>query len=352
MAGYDVEIVGAGVAGLSLALLLAREGVRVRVWEQEYPGYGPSGRSAGLLVTILPDHLLDVALDSLRFYTSLPGSSGAVKRARALWIPVDQECASRLLESHSARGLEAEYWVDPSRVIEGYRAESPGAIITEYIVDTGWVVNTLQQEAARAGVELAAGRVERRDGWFEARGERLGDTVVVAAGAWTGGLLGGPGWLVSYRCQLSSVEGPTPPLVVEDDDAGFYIVPVSRSRFNIGDGSNTVIADPWEGYRADLEDTLRVLEAYASRVPGAWESRIIQYWSAPCNSTPTGDPVAHRLEDGLYVLSGFNGSGITLAPGTAALLAKHLLDASPLPEWARPGGGEAKAPVEPFNICG
>ncbi len=352
MAGYDVEIVGAGVAGLSLALILAREGVKVRVWEQEYPGYGPSGRSAGLLVTILPDHLLDVALESLRFYKSLPGSQGSVKEARALWIPVDEECASRLLESHARRGLSVEYWVDPPSVIKGYRADKRAAVITEYIVDTGWVVNSLQQEAARAGAVISEGRVEARDGWFEAGGERLGDTVVVAAGAWTGALLGAPGWLVSYRCQLASIEGPTPPLVVEDDEAGFYIVPVSSSRFNIGDGSNTVVEDPWEGYMADLEDTLRVLEAYAARVPSAWESRIIQYWSAPCNSTPTGDPIAHRLGDGLYVLTGFNGSGITLAPGTALLLARHVIDGSPLPDWARPRGDKAKEPVEPFNICG
>ena len=352
MPGFDVEVVGAGVAGLSLSLALARLGLRVRVWEQEYPGYGPSGRSAGLLVTILPDHLLDVALESLRFYRSLPGSGGSIREARALWVPVDKSCARRLLASHEARGLPVEYWVEPDRIVEGYRARGPAALVTEYVIDTGWVVNTLQQEAARAGVVIETSMVEARDGWFEARGERLGDTVVLAAGAWTGPLLGGPGWLLAYRCQLASVEGPTPPTVVEDDEAGFYIVPVSPSRFNIGDGSNTVISDPWDGYKPDLEDTLRVLEAYASRVPGAWESRIIQYWSAPCNTTPTGDPVAHRLESGLYVLTGFNGAGITLAPGTSLALARHLVDGAPLPSWASPRIGPAKAPVEPFNICG
>ena len=45
----DVVIAGAGVAGLSAALELARQGAKVVVIEREFPGFGASGRNAGYL---------------------------------------------------------------------------------------------------------------------------------------------------------------------------------------------------------------------------------------------------------------------------------------------------------------
>lgn len=45
----DVVIAGAGFAGLSAALELARQGAKVVVIEREFPGFGASGRNAGYL---------------------------------------------------------------------------------------------------------------------------------------------------------------------------------------------------------------------------------------------------------------------------------------------------------------
>jgi gamma-glutamylputrescine oxidase len=45
----DVVIAGAGFAGLSAALELARQGANVVVIEREFPGFGASGRNAGYL---------------------------------------------------------------------------------------------------------------------------------------------------------------------------------------------------------------------------------------------------------------------------------------------------------------
>lgn len=46
----DVVVVGAGFAGLSTALELAKRGAKVVVLEQEFAGFGASGRNAGYLV--------------------------------------------------------------------------------------------------------------------------------------------------------------------------------------------------------------------------------------------------------------------------------------------------------------
>ncbi len=45
----DVVIVGAGFAGLSAALELAKQGAKVVVLEREFAGFGASGRNAGYL---------------------------------------------------------------------------------------------------------------------------------------------------------------------------------------------------------------------------------------------------------------------------------------------------------------
>ena len=52
----EVAIVGAGVAGLSLALHLAGRGVHTAVIEAREPGAGATGRSAGLIVPYLTRH--------------------------------------------------------------------------------------------------------------------------------------------------------------------------------------------------------------------------------------------------------------------------------------------------------
>lgn len=51
----DIAIVGAGLAGSSLALHLAEAGVRVVVLEARQPGWGASGRNAGHVLPILKD---------------------------------------------------------------------------------------------------------------------------------------------------------------------------------------------------------------------------------------------------------------------------------------------------------
>ncbi len=318
----------------------------MRVYEQRLLELSAATRSAGLLVTILPEPLLLYALASRDFYRSL--DPGLLRKVSALWIARDRRCMESIVELHTAHGLGSRFLDETPESLSLERGELV-AEIEEYIVDAGRVLPTLLSEAERLGVKIVEERVEGSPGRYRAPSGRLRGTVIVAAGPWTPRLV--PelrGELLVYRCQAASVEGARPPAPVEDDSLGYYIVPVSPSRSNIGDGSNARLADPMEGYVPDPEDTYEVLEKYAGRNPEAWNARVLQVWSAPCATTRRGIPLVRQLGGDTIVYTGFNGAGLTLAPGMTEALLRLLEGQDPgLPEIVL---GPEPVP-EPYNVC-
>lgn len=69
----DIVIVGAGVIGLSLAVFLQRQGISTICVEMEYPGYGCSAHSLGLVYPLnplyYPNHMVNLGLQSYYQYT-------------------------------------------------------------------------------------------------------------------------------------------------------------------------------------------------------------------------------------------------------------------------------------------
>ena len=344
-------VVGGGIAGLSAAYFLAREGFSVDLYEMEYPGYSASGKSAGILVTIFEEDLLRHVIETYEFYRGLPGSEGRIIEKPALWVVKNRECARRIMEIHGKLGLSPPRAGVGDLGVDFDLGGDHYAVIKTFIVDTGWIINSLYSTLTSMGVRIHESRVVRRGSSLYAEERRLEGPVIVAAGPWTPQLLPEISEAtVIYRCQIASVEGPTPRMVIEDDSLGYYLVPVSRSRFNIGDGSNAVIDDPFDGFKPDPEDTYGVLEQYASRVPRAWESRIVQIWSAPCITTGDSLPLAAEIRDSVYALTGFNGAGISIAPSIARLLVEHIVAGKPLPSRYSSLDRVAEGVVEPYSI--
>lgn len=346
-----VSIIGGGVAGLSLALILARRGHKVILYEQEYPGCSATGRSAGIIVTIFEDKLLKLALESLDFYLSLPGADEIVKPKKALYLHKSGVCISKLLKIHKSNHIAIPDDVDPDLGVEFDYGKDYYAVIRTYLTDAGWTINTLYSEFLRHGGVIVDGPVERRGDSFYHSGNRIEGKIVISAGPWTRQLLPEiEDSTVIYRCQAASVEGPTPRMIIEDDALEYYLVPTSESRFVIGDGGNPVIKDPTEGFNPDPEDTYSVLERYARRVPEAWESRVVQMWAAPCITTGDSLPLAGKVFDDVYVLTGFDGAGISLAPAVARLLADELEGRGKVPNEFSRLERRVYGVVEPYVI--
>lgn len=346
-----VSIIGGGIAGLSLALILTRRGHKVSLYESDYPGYGATGRSAGVVVTIFEEELLKLVKKTLDFYLSLPGSREFVQPVDALYLNRSGTCIAKLIRIHESTGIPVPDEPVPEVGVDFNYRRDYHTVIRAYLIDVGMTINTIYSEFLKAGGEVIEGPVVRKGDSFYNRGERINGKIVVAAGPWSQSLL--PeiiGSTVVYRCQAASVEGPTPRMLIEDDALEYYLVPTGESRFIIGDGSNPIISDPFEGYNPDPEDTYQVLEKYALRVPEAWESRIVQLWSAPCITTGDGFPLAGKVYDEVYVLTGFNGAGISLAPAIAMILADELEEKSRVPRVFSMMERRVSGVVEPYNI--
>ncbi len=344
-------MIGGGVAGLSLALILARRGHKVILYEQDYPGCSATGRSAGIIVTIFEDRLLKLALETLDFYMSLPGAVEIVKAKKALYLNKSGVCISKLLKIHELNRIAIPDDVDPDLGVDFDYGKDYYAVIRTYLTDAGWTINTLYSEFLRLGGTIIEGPVERKGDKFYHSGNRIEGKIVIAAGPWTRQLLPEiEDSTIIYRCQAASVEGPTPRMIIEDDSLEYYLVPTSDSRFVIGDGGNPVIKDPIEGFNPDPEETYGVLERYAKRVPEAWESSVVQMWAAPCITTGDSIPMAGKVFDNVYVLTGFDGAGISLAPAVARLLADEIEGRGKVPNEFSRLERRVYGVVEPYVI--
>src|SRR5688572_3452940 len=78
----DVIVVGAGIAGLSTAYLLARSGKHVVVLEEGTPGCGETGRTTAHLSSILDDRYFDIQ--------RLHGAKSAAIAARSHVAAIDR----------------------------------------------------------------------------------------------------------------------------------------------------------------------------------------------------------------------------------------------------------------------
>ncbi len=355
-----INIVGAGIAGLSLALILARRGWKVRLYEQEFPGSSASGRSAGIIVTIFEKELLMKSLESLKFYRSLPEGSERVVEKRAAYFAKSFECISKLFEIHSGIGLETRFCIGEEDLgVEFEGRGDPSGLITIYLLDTGWAISALQSTLTEMGVEIISRGVRAHRGKLYVGDKILNGITIISAGPWSPILIRGlnlgidlEDYSTIYRCQMASVEGPTPKIVIEDDALDYYLVPVSMSRFNIGNGPNTIIDTPENGFHYDLEDIYTVIERYAERVPQAWESRIIQVWSAPCITGSDGLPIIDKISENILIFTGFDGAGMSLAPAYARTLADYIEGAGSIPSYTRISNKPKThgRVIEPYNL--
>jgi glycine/D-amino acid oxidase-like deaminating enzyme len=350
VAGPRVLVVGAGIYGLAAARRMALAGAEVTVLEAREAG-GRFAASAG------SSRVLRFEYGDVAQYTDL------VLRARTQWRELERLLDERLFDETGmlwfaielsqyvhdsfgtceAAGL-AVRMLEPAearRAFPAFSVDGVAAVLHDAecgVLHARRATLGMARLAQAAGVTLREGAhvtaigdgtVELADG----TGERA-DQVLVATGAWTGGLLGAP--IRSTQQANVYLRVATPGLPVWTYDMDVYgLGDDDGAGLKVGGHVVGPDIDPDDpaGREAPAAEIRRLTDAARRRLPGlAWPAGDAQVRGADvcCYAlTPTEAPIVDRLSEHTVLCAGFSGHGFKFAPTVAAAAADLTLGATP-----------------------
>jgi glycine oxidase len=348
--GTDVIVVGGGAIGLACARAIAASGRRVVVLERGRTGEEATRAAGGMLSPVGespgPGAALRLGLASLArwpaFAAALRVESGVDVDLRLdgkLLLALDDDAARRLADRRAwiERAGERAEWLEGAALARREPGAAPAVagllLPQEGQVDNRALARSLRAAAERAGCEVREGaavaalvtRAGCVGGVRLADGAQVGaETVVLAAGAWSGGLAGLPAPLPvrPVKGQMIALAAPTPaPLVraVVETEACYVIPRGTGGAVWVGATSEEV------GFRrGTTPEASAALRAAAERaLPGLAGARATDAWDGFRPGTPDGLPVLGSDPDlsGLIHATGHYRNGILLTPVTAELVA-------------------------------
>jgi len=340
-----VIIIGAGVAGLSIGWKLLEGGADVTILERAQPVRGATWAAAGLIApTVETAHASAEETQFARWSAELwPEFAGEIeqnsgrkigyRRDGALIVASSEDEANRIVAQSNRKLLSA----NEARAREPMLGDVAGALWDgeEAQVDSRALGAALTHLFVRAGGQLsvneAAVRIEVGDGWIGVTtpfNTYVADRILVAAGAWSGGIDMDDDVLPPVRPVKGEVLALVPPAgallpkqVVWGN--GVYLVPR---------GGRLLIGATMEeaGFDTSLTDTAE--DWLTSRAIGLMPSlaswKIDEHWAGLRPASPDGLPVLGETKvQNLFVASGQFRNGILFAPAVAETVARLILGA-------------------------
>ncbi|OJW24716.1 MAG: glycine oxidase ThiO [Planctomycetales bacterium 71-10] len=355
---FDVIVAGAGVVGLSVAYALAREGLRSAVLDRRKPGLEASWAGAGLLPAVSdPDRRPSHPTLALRAWSArlYPEWSAALREETGIDNGFRRtggvDVARTEAEEHALRTTAGRWRVEgiayerlaPGDFARVEPALDPTLRAVYFLPDRAQVRNPWHLRAlaeaveARGGVVLADRGVEgflargdRATGVRTAAGEIEADAVVVAAGAWSGGLLAGLG----VRAPTPPVKGqivllnPARPMLRRIVEHGkHYMVPREDGRILIGateEDAGFDVLPTAVAFRGLLDVAVALCPALADApVEATWAGLR----PGSLDTRPYIGPAPGFRN--LFVATGHKRAGLQLSPATAELVADLVLGRPP-----------------------
>jgi len=364
-------IVGAGIAGIALAVELRKLGWEATVVESRYPGAGNTTRNVGRIRRMqLTEDLTEYscrASDKWKTVARLTGGHNPLLfQTRYVWVmyeqaeldtvstmgPMWESCGARARTVDAARVLKAV------PVLRGGEPPAGGVIGAAAIVHHDAALHAYLLHARDSGVRFEIGQravaVEttagRASGVVLADGRTLsGDAVVNAAGG-----------LAGQFARDSGVSAPNQPIrrevLVTEPSRPFMTPAVTFYRPQEGWFNQTVrgelvagVVDVDEPLGMSEESSFRFLGRTArvllEKAPRLAELKVVRQWAGVYDSTPDKRPFIGEYPErpGFFALNGWSGRGMLLAPLSAELLARQLA-----------GGGRDRLlkPFDPGRFAG
>lgn len=360
-----VAIIGAGVNGLAIGWRLARAGCPVDVYDRGPVGREASWAAAGMLAAGLEAESGEEALFGLcrRAQEQWPGFAREVEAASdrpigyrdegTLAVALTRDDAADLRFSadyQSKLGVDLR-WLTGAELLKREPMLRPGLAAAvhspaDHQVDNRWLVPALAEALRRAGgglhdhaaVEAVVTDRGRASGVVVAGEARPADVVVLAAGAWSGGIPGIPREALPpvrpVKGQMLALQmDPAAPLLRHVLWAGkAYLVPRLDGRLIVG----ATVEERGFDTTVTAGGLLSLLDAAWRTLPGIEELPVIESWAGLRPGSRDDAPVlGPSAIDGLVLATGHHRNGILLLPATVEAIAGTILDGR-LPEAAEP----------------
>jgi glycine/D-amino acid oxidase-like deaminating enzyme len=366
----DVVVIGAGIAGCTIAHELARRGLEVLLLEQRSIAGAASGRNMGLLLNEIDVDAYELMLASLVIYKDLREGpvDFALRESDMMLVPQDREqmeVTRGRADALRAHGVPCDF-VETAALrseLPQLRDDLPGGyrLPGVWIVDAATATRAFAEAARSAGAKVQTGmrvaQVVARSGRFEGvvtDGGRVGaDACVVAAGPWLQELLpgapvfAGRGWLLrtaplafTLPWVLAEMAWPdldelgraSRPPTLREVAAGGYDDPVAATVAVVGLPSGEALVgtslapslrEPVEG----VDMPSRIARRAESLLPGLADVSVTAGWYGMRPMSPDGLPlVGAASASGLFLHAGHGSIGMQAAPATARWLADLIVD--------------------------
>lgn len=346
----DILIIGAGAVGLASALELARRGARVTLLDRGRSGAESTWAGGGILSPLLPWNY-SAAVNALSEYSRQIFPDWCARQERLAGLEAEYQVSGMLVLPPFAE-TDAFAWCQR----HGWRCElrdsaaflpAIKARTSLWLPDVAQVRNPRLAQVLRAAalaegvniIEMATATrllvsARRISGVQTTQGDFSAAAVVVAAGAWSGGLPGIDalservfpvrGQMLLFKLPPELLSESLPTIVLHN---GNYLIPRRDGHVLAG---STLEAT---GFDKSTTDAARLeLLAFASGIlPTLTEQVLQQQWSGLRPGSPDNIPLIspHPNYANLYFNSGHFRYGVTMSPGSALLLADLIEGKSP-----------------------
>ncbi|MBI0407846.1 MAG: glycine oxidase ThiO [Nitrosospira sp.] len=346
----DVVVIGGGVIGLATAHELLRLGARVTILERSYCGKESSWAGGGILSPLLPWDYHDSVTQLVQLSNKLFPKLVEELRQETGISPEHQTCGMLVLSDvKNTQDDAVKIWCD--RNIFSIKNLSPHEIVPELTWDKSalWLPAVAQVrsprflQALKKSVELSGGiiseHVEVKSWKFKhahvesvitSQGEHVAQHYIVAAGAWSQEVLSEYALKMNVypvRGQMLLFRAPLGLLKTIVFHNGFYLIPRQDGHILAGSTMENV------GFNKNITNDAReeLLAKTRTLLPMLTEEMLVGHWAGLRPGSYGNIPIIsrHPVITNLYLNSGHHRYGVTMAPGSAHLLSKTVINNLP-----------------------
>jgi len=360
MTKFDVVVAGGGLIGGSIALELARAGLRVGLFDRQEPGQEASWAGAGILspapesaamVSLVPLGKASMAIypEFVGIVEEISGQSAGYRpkgTLQALFSRDAREELSTVIALHHGLGLKAEpLRAEDARELEPSLSEDLEAAVLrpdEASVENRAMTQAVLEAAGRSGVQFFPGRGAEaiwREGarclGLHLKNEKIeAPWTVIAAGCFSAGIEG-----VAAYAPVRPAKGQM--IALRADDLRIERVLWSENIYLVPRNDGRILAGAtveYTGFEKGLTagGLQKIFSGAIELSPGLAAARVEETWAGLRPDSPDHLPILGPTDiDGLLIATGHFRAGILLTPITARLVCEWVTQQRVSVDWDR-----------------